>query len=218
MCTHVTTESRKKKTTPAGQCRTTNFGVLQATADTLKTLQTYSSNVGEGGVCGRWRAAQAFIIRVLAKKRSGFQLPVDFSVDLISSIWVPQESGVQVFVLRVKLFHCFKVSEFGILEFQRILGWVHFRSADHFIAINQAGGIRCDDDGNGSSLLSWFEFVKRSGSQLVCIFCTITNLTTLKSCQKRRVEIWKPFTTAFKRRCTLSNRHFIHVVARRGRF
>ena len=53
----------EKKTTPAGQCRTPNFGVLQATTDTLKTLQTYSSNVGgEGGVCGRWRAAQAFIL------------------------------------------------------------------------------------------------------------------------------------------------------------
>ncbi len=45
----MTKESQKKKTTPAGQCRTPDFVVLQATTDTLNTLQTYSSNVGRGG-------------------------------------------------------------------------------------------------------------------------------------------------------------------------
>ena len=58
----------KKKTTPAGQCRTPNFGVLQATTDTLKTLQTYSSNVG--GVWEVESRASFYYRRLQVKKPS----------------------------------------------------------------------------------------------------------------------------------------------------
>ncbi len=43
----------KKKTTPAGQCRTPNFVACRPlTTDTLNTLQTNRSNVGRGGCVG----------------------------------------------------------------------------------------------------------------------------------------------------------------------